>query len=206
LDTTAADAALTEARQGSREALGRLMAECQNYLMLVANRELSDDLRAKAGASDIVQETFLEAQRDFPRFEGASVGDFRLWLRRLLVNNMANEARRFRQTGKRALDREILLDANPNDAANLMLHDDGPSPSRILIDAEEQAELLAALDKLPNHYRDAILMRHRDGLGYAEIGKALGRTPEAARKLWARGVELLQELLEGQEPRVATAD
>jgi RNA polymerase sigma-70 factor (ECF subfamily) len=48
------------ARKGSREALGRLLETCRPYLLLVANNELDRDLQAKAGASDLVQETFIE--------------------------------------------------------------------------------------------------------------------------------------------------
>jgi RNA polymerase sigma-70 factor (ECF subfamily) len=199
-ETLAAAPMLNAARAGSPEALGRLLEEYQNYLLLVAHREIGPDLRAKAGASDIVQETFLEAQRDFHRFEGSTPAEFRGWLRRLLLNNMANVARRFTGTGKRDPRREVVL-GRDDSTAGLQLAADLPTPSRILVAEEEQRELLSAIDRLPSHYRDAILFRHRDGMSYAEIGEKLGRTPEAVRKLWARAVELLQELLEADASR-----
>ncbi len=59
------------AQNGSREALGRLLDGCRQYLLLIANQELHTDLRGKVAPSDIVQETYLDAQRDFPTFEGA---------------------------------------------------------------------------------------------------------------------------------------
>ena len=189
------------ARAGSSEALGRLLEEYQNYLLLVAQREIGDDLRAKAGASDVVQETFLEAQRDFHRFEGATPAEFRGWLRRLLLNNMANVARRYTGTGKRDPRREVVLNRDDS-TVGMQLTGADPTPSRILVAEEEQRELLKAINRLPGHYRDAILFRHRDGMSYAEIGERLGRTPEAVRKLWARAVELLQELLESDASRV----
>jgi RNA polymerase sigma-70 factor (ECF subfamily) len=67
----------------------------------------------------------------------------------------------------------------------------------MLVDAEERQDLFNALARLPDHYRQVILLRHRDGLSYAEIGDIMKRTPEAVRKLWARGIELLQELMGG---------
>lgn len=200
LETIASGPMLNAARAGSSEALGRLLEECQNYLLLVANREIGSDLRAKAGASDIVQETFLEAQRDFHRFEGNTPGEFRGWLRRLLLNNMANVARRYKGTGKRDPRREVVLDRDDSQGP-MQLADAVPSPSRIMVAEEEQRELLEAINRLPEHYRDAILLRHRDGMSYAEIGEKLGRTPEAVRKLWARAIELLQELLEAEASR-----
>ena len=53
---------LAAARTGSSEALGQALQACRGYLLLLAERELDPDLRAKGGASDVVQETFLEAQ------------------------------------------------------------------------------------------------------------------------------------------------
>src|SRR5262249_7550847 len=61
---------LAAARQGSVEALGQLLEVCRPYLLKVANDHLTADLRAKLGASDVVQEAFLEAQRDFGQFSG----------------------------------------------------------------------------------------------------------------------------------------
>src|SRR5262245_37348302 len=61
---------LTEALAGSHEALGHALEGCRGYLLHVAMQELDADLASKAGASDLVQETFLEAQRDFARFQG----------------------------------------------------------------------------------------------------------------------------------------
>ena len=63
---------LEAARAGSKEALGEALEACRNYLLMVANRQLDPQLRVKGGASDLVQETFLEAQRDFGRFQGTS--------------------------------------------------------------------------------------------------------------------------------------
>src|ERR687883_158141 len=92
---------LAEARAGSREALGRVLEACRGYLLLVAERELAPDLRPKGGASDLVQQTFLEAQRDFARFRGDSEEELLAWLRRLLLHNVADFSRRFHGTGKR---------------------------------------------------------------------------------------------------------
>src|SRR5262249_35643200 len=93
---------LAAARAGSREALGQALETCRNYLLLIAGRQLDSDLHAKGGASDLVQETFLEAQRDFGRFQGSSEGELQAWLRQILLNNVANFTRRYRGTGKRA--------------------------------------------------------------------------------------------------------
>src|SRR5262245_4410888 len=103
------------ARGGCREALGRLLQGCRQYLLLVANQQLASDLRNKLGPSDVVQETFLEAQRDFARFHGDSEDELLAWLRTLLLHNLANVRRDYRDTGKRRLDREVPFDQAPPD-------------------------------------------------------------------------------------------
>src|SRR5262249_26022430 len=102
---------LAAARAGSHEALGRALEICRGYLLLGAERQLGTDLRAKGGASDLVQETFLEAQRDFVQFQGTSEEELRAWLQRLLLNNLGNFARRYRATHCREVGREQALEA-----------------------------------------------------------------------------------------------
>src|SRR6516162_6479595 len=102
---------LAAARTGSSEALGQALQACRGYLLLLAKRELDPDLRAKGGASDLVQETFLEAQRDFAHFHGNSAEELRAWLRRLLLNNVANFTRQYRERAKRQVGREVSLEA-----------------------------------------------------------------------------------------------
>src|SRR5581483_10218334 len=102
---------LPEARAGCREALGQVLEAYRTYLLLIANGELDPELRAKGGASDLVQETFLEAHRDFAGFHGDSGEQLQAWLRQLLLHNLANFVRRYRQTDKRQVGREVFLDA-----------------------------------------------------------------------------------------------
>src|SRR6516225_2525174 len=99
------------ARAGSPEALGQVLETFRGYLLLIADREMDPELRAKGGASDLVQETFLEAQRDFARFHGTRAEELRAWLRRLLLNNVANFTRQYRERAKRQVGREIPLEA-----------------------------------------------------------------------------------------------
>src|SRR5262245_33601578 len=94
---------LAAARDGSRDALGKALEACRRYLLDVARHELDVSLQAKGGASDLVQDTFLEAQRAFDRFHGNSGGELRTWLRRLLHHQATKFGRRYRTTQKRRL-------------------------------------------------------------------------------------------------------
>jgi RNA polymerase sigma-70 factor, ECF subfamily len=180
------------AHGGSGEALGRLMENCRRYLLLVANRELDSDLQAKAGASDLVQETFLEAQRDFAQFQGSTEAELLAWFRRILFNNLVNHARRYCETGKRQLAREVSIDAGGS-SSNLarVLDADTSSPSERAMKREEAESTERALERLPEQYRQVIHLRERDGQSFEQIGQLMGRSADAARMLWFRAVEHL---------------
>jgi RNA polymerase sigma-70 factor, ECF subfamily len=188
---------LTAARDGSAEALGRALECYRNYLLLVAQRELDSALQPKAGASDLVQETFLEAQRDFGLFHGASEGELRAWLRRLLLNNVANFTRRYRDTDKRQVGLEQPLEPSSwSGTAGCNLPADTPSPSGHAIGHEQAEALRRALGRLPEEHREVLRLRYEEARSFEEIAQALGRTANAVRKLWARAVGRLRQELE----------
>jgi RNA polymerase sigma-70 factor (ECF subfamily) len=185
---------LAAAQAGSREALGQALETFRAYLLLIADREMDPELRAKGGASDLVQETFLEAQRDFARFHGTSVEELRAWLRRLLLNNVANFTRQYRERAKREVAREVPLEGGGSSherGAGLAANTLSPSGEAL---AQEQAEALArAMERLPSDYRQVLALRHEEQLTFAQIGQHMQRTANAARMLWLRAVERLQK-------------
>jgi RNA polymerase sigma-70 factor (ECF subfamily) len=185
---------LPEARAGSSEALGRLLEACRRYLLLVAERELDPALRPKGGASDLVQETFLDARRGFDRFQGESEAEVLAWLRRLLLNNLVSFTRLYRQTAKRQAGREVGPSFGGSSFLGLDdLAGEAPTPSGRFM-AEEQAESIRrALDRLPEDYRRLLLLRYRDGRSFEEIGREMGRTGNAIRKTWLRAIERLKQ-------------
>jgi RNA polymerase sigma-70 factor (ECF subfamily) len=187
------DRTLAEARGGSSEALGRLLTDCREYLFLLANQKLGTELQGKVSPSDLVQETFLEAQRDFGQFHGGREDELLAWLSRILVNNLANVSRSFRDTQRRALGREVPLhDLNrAPQARDVSL--ETPSPSDKAVAHEELAALERALSRLSERNREAIRLRLEERLTFEQVGDALGCSADAARKLWARAVDLLQK-------------
>ena len=189
---------IAAARGGSDVALGRLMELCRQYLLLVANQELDVDLRAKGGASDLVQETFLEAHRDFRQFHGSTHGEVLAWLRSILRNNLSNFRRQYAGTRMRQIQREFSL--NGLDSRSRLegtLAASSASPSARIAGDEQSAALDCAIVRLPLDYQEVILLRHEQGLSFSEIARLMDRSPEAARKLWTRAVCQLRKELEG---------
>ncbi len=190
---------LAEARAGSLDALGRSLEAHRRYLLAIAERQLGPDLRAKGGASDLVQETFLEAMRDFGQFDGGSPEELRGWLRRVLVHNVGTFARRFRAASKRAVAREVAIGAGGTPDGNENgLVGSTHSPSHLAMEREEAAALRRALGRLPEEYRRVVFLRFEEGRSFEEIGRLIDRSPEAARKVWTRAMERLRKEWEGQ--------
>jgi RNA polymerase sigma-70 factor (ECF subfamily) len=190
------------ARAGSREALGKSLEACRRYLLGIARNEMAPQLQGKGGASDIVQETFLEAQRSFGHFQGKSQAELRAWLRQLLHHRVAKFGRRYRTTQKRRLDRERVLPAD-----HLLQHTNGTrlavltTPSGLMM-ADEQAALLRdAVARLPEEYQRVIALRFGERCSFEEIGQRMQRSANAARLLWLRSIERVKrEMRTSHEP------
>ena len=178
---------LSAARAGSSEALGQALDECRAYLLQIAREELGSELQAKGGASDLVQDTFLEAHRSFGRFHGESTVELRAWLRCLLRHQAARLGRRYRRSQKRRVAREV--------AAGPAMAVDATTPSTQAM-AEEQRQLLhEAIARLPEDHRRVMTLRYLVGLTFEEIGAVMQRSPDAARMLWGRALERLKHEL-----------
>jgi RNA polymerase sigma-70 factor (ECF subfamily) len=183
-------ALLVAAKGGSREALGSLFDLARPDLRSFAERSVAADLRTKASGSDLVQDTLLEAQRLLARFDGTTPDQFRAWLRGVLANKVADFHRRYRRTEKRGVGRERKLsdDGGP-------LEESGPGSE--VSQREQESIVTAAVAGLPAEYRDVIRLRTWDGLPFAEVGRLMGRSEDAARMLWGRAIERLREVLGG---------
>jgi RNA polymerase sigma-70 factor, ECF subfamily len=189
---------LAAARTGSTSDLGRALEACRAYLLLIAESELGSTLRPKAGASDIVQESMIDAQTGFAGFQGRTRNEFIAWVTGILRHNLTDLARRYRGRG-RAVGRECGLPAVDPPAA-------GPTASAIYTADEEQLRLRRAIAGLPDEARLVLAWRQHDRLDWATIGDRLGKSADAARKVWFRAVEQLRTSLRpgSDDDRVTT--
>ena len=182
------------AQAGSQEAMAELVETCRTYLLMVANRELPIGLQGKIAPSDLVQETVVEACRDFSQFGGRSQHELLGWLRRILLNNVTDSYRRYEQTAKRQASREVPLATLGGDRIDLA--GEQTSPSHAAMAQEEQNLLSLAIESLSEVHRQVILLHHSEGLSFQEISRRVNRSAEAVRKLWLRAVKNLQKELE----------
>jgi RNA polymerase sigma-70 factor, ECF subfamily len=157
------------------------------YLRRVAMREWRRSLAAKESVSDLVQESLAAGVRDFTAFEGTTEGEMAAWLRRILLRVMHTKLRKFK-TQKADIARESSQSASE-------VSSDQPTPSEIMNQLEQRIRLEVALQEIAPNYRQVIELHHIEGLTFPEIGNQIGKTAEAARKLWVRGLVALQQRL-----------
>ena len=183
---------LRRARRGDPDALGKIIEACRPYLLKIANDEGDDDVRAKYGASDIVQTACLDAVKQFRTFRGRSSKEMFVWLKTILRHRLHGARDEF-ETDKRHIGNESAFPVDANDGPHALLEAPPTPPEAQLIRNEESDKLERALADLSFQDRMIIELRHKEGQAFAEIARQLSLTEEATRKRWARALENLQK-------------
>jgi RNA polymerase sigma-70 factor (ECF subfamily) len=193
-DALTANELLRQALQGDREVLGRLLEAQRAALHHLAERQLEGRVAARVDASDVIQQTFLEAYRSFPQFAGQDARELVAWLQSILDHNVAAVIRDHTLLQKRTVSRERSLDDSRSGAVSLKqeLEVGLSSPSQKAIRGEEGERLSQALTALPGDQREAVRLRHLEGWALADIAQHLGRTPAATAGLIKRGLQALR--------------
>lgn len=187
---------LARARSGDERAANELFARCRNYLAVVARAQVESWLRAKADASDIVQETLVEANRDLRQFRGSTEGEWLAWLRQILSRNAADFVRRYRGTDKRQQRLEVPLAPPPDHsslAAGLEPRDTGETPTQQIMRLEREIQIADAITRLEPDHQEVIVLRNLERLPFEEVAQRMNRSRPAAQMLWMRAVRKLEE-------------
>ncbi len=208
-DPVPASELITRCRQGDAPAREQLFDRYRNYLHLLAQGQMGRHLRAKCDASDLVQQTLLEAHRDFLAFQGQHEGELLAWLRRILAHNLLNAARHFaarQRDAAREVSLEQLQQGLDRSSLNLgrCLAAGTPSPSQLAAKGEAAVRLADTLTRLPEDYRTVLVLRVFEGLSAEEVARKMGRSAGAVRMLQMRALSALRtelvHLSSGNEP------
>lgn len=199
LQTITVEQLLAGAREGDEAQRDRLFEACRSYLALIARTQVESWLQAKADASDLVQQTLLEAYRGFERFEGRTEAEWLAWLRKIMRHNAADLIRHYRGTDKRQARREIPLQQPGDDSRARGAPEPAgrePTPSQQLVARDRNLQIAAALDQLTPDHREVIVLRNLERLPFDVVAERMGRSRPAVQMLWARAIKKLQETLE----------
>lgn len=167
------------------------------YLRVLARMQIEPKFQAKIDASDIVQQTMLEAHRARDEFRGASDDELRAWLRRIMARNLADEMRKFRRD-KRDAGLEQSLQAALTESSQCLegcLPADDSLPDHRALRNEQLTQLAAAIESLPEDQRQAVTLHHLQRQSAAQVATAMGRTEVSVAGLLRRGMKRLREIL-----------
>lgn len=177
-DPRSDDALLALYGRGDRAAARVLALRLTPVAFRVAQRMLGDG----AEAEDVAQEAMLRLWRAAPGWQPGAA-KVTTWLYRVVVNLSTDRLRR---------RRTVALDDGPEP------EDGRPGAIEGLIEADRAAALDAALMALPERQREAVVLRHLEGLANPEIAAIMGVGVEAVESLVARGKRGLAQMLTGR--------
>jgi RNA polymerase sigma-70 factor (ECF subfamily) len=193
---------LVSALRGEEQARGALLQTYRSYLELLARLEIGRRLQTKIDTSDVVQETFLEAHRNFSNFRGTEEATFVAWLRGILAAKISNLLRHYLGTQGRDIRRERELEINLDQSSQMLdrgLFAQDSTPSRQVSRREQGVLLSQALAQLPDDYREVMIQRHLEERSFPEIAQHMNRSVDSVQKLWVRGLARLRDCLRDSE-------
>lgn len=192
---------LRSARNGDASAAGRLLEKYRSYLRLVADSQIEMALATRADASDLVQESFLDAHRDLADFEGSTEPELLAWLRKILCRNVVDQIRHHgaqRRDWRRDGSLEAMVERSSaaiHEALGRGIETPGVQAAR----QEQAVQFAEALQELKPEYREVIVLRSFLGLTHPQVAERLGRSEGAVRMLWTRALESLRNVLKSLE-------
>jgi RNA polymerase sigma-70 factor (ECF subfamily) len=195
-DSLAPSGRLEAMRQGDVEVQGKVLENYRRWLGLLARLQLDSGLYGRLDPSDVVQQTMVEAIRALPQFRGTTEAELVAWLREILARVLGHEVRRYRGTAKRDLAREVSLDAQLAQTSQRLgnvLAADTSTPSQQAIHREREVLLADALARLPEDYREVIILRNLEDLSHEEVARRMNRNVGAVRMLWVRALTRLRK-------------
>jgi RNA polymerase sigma-70 factor (ECF subfamily) len=198
-DSGATEGLLAAAGGGNTAAWGQLLNRHRDRLRRMLALRLDDRLRGRVDASDVLQETFIEASQRLPDYLARPDLPFYLWLRFLAGQRLLITHRRHLGTRQRDAGREVPLDRGMPEASSAalaarLLGREG-RPSEAVVREEIRLRLQDALNVMDPLDREVLALRHFEQLSNAETARVLGVREAAASKRYIRALDRLRDIL-----------
>ena len=187
-----------QARIGNSAAQDKLFQQLRPYLMMIANTQLDQQLHAKLGPSDIVQQSMLRAFQELPQYRGTTDAEFKAWLRQILINE-TRLARRGFAANKRDLRREQRLDAIASSDESQDPFDGALTPASRTLADEQSAAVQRLIGLLPESYQTVIRLRNWEEFTFEEIATRMGMSVSGVAKIWYRALVEIQLLYQREK-------
>jgi len=199
-DISDPDDLLRRAGGGDQDAVAALFAIHRERLEQMVRPRMDRRLQGRIDASDVLQETYLEAARRVGEFAREPTTSVYLWLRFLTAQKLVDLARRHLGSKMRDAGQEISLyrGALPQASSVCLaaqLLGDFTSPSRAVIRAETQLRVQEALNSMDPIDREVLALRHFELLSNGEVAQVLGLTKAAASNRYVRALKRMKDVL-----------
>lgn len=182
-------------RRGEADALAALLDYYRPRLRQMVRLRIDRQLAARVDPSDVIQEVYLDAQRQIQTYLEQNKVVFYVWLRGLAGQRLSNLRREHLHAKCRTAWREVALPAESSIMLAERLLAGGSSPSRALMKKELRRRVQHALEKLQPDDREVILMRHFEEMSNREVAQAVGLSPSGATMRYGRALFRLKEIL-----------
>jgi RNA polymerase sigma-70 factor (ECF subfamily) len=199
-DASDSELLLDRARAGDDDAVNRLLVKNRRRLRSVIGVRLDPRLASRVDPSDVVQETLLEAHRQFDEYLRTEPLPVFPWLRRVAFQKLLQLERKHLASGKRSIHREDQFGSMLSDesvarlARRLLSSESGPVHRLVL--AEQKTRVRAALEQLAETDRELLVMHYMERLAFDEIGSILGLRDSALKMRHLRALKRLRSLLD----------
>lgn len=195
MDSDTLNNLIAAAKSGDSTARDRLLAESRSYLGTLAQARIEPWMKAKFDASDLIQQTMIEAHEALDQFDGDSEAAWKAWLKKMMQHNVQDAVRHYKQADKRDVRRERRADVSNDDGQRMQIAGDDPTASRLAANEERDSELLQAVAALPEDYRRVLVLRTIEKRSFEEVAEQMDRSVPATQMLWTRAVRKLEESL-----------
>jgi RNA polymerase sigma-70 factor (ECF subfamily) len=196
------DQLLAEVSRGDSSARSQLLDRHRDRLRHMVAVRMDRRLAARFDPSDVVQEVLLEADRHLADYLEHRPLPFYPWLRQFAMNRLIDLHRRHLHAGRRSVSREEmpgppLPDESADELVRRLFARDS-SPSARLEREETRQQVRAALEQLPLHDREVLVLRHLEQLPTPQIAAILGVSEGAVYTRHLRALKRLGESLKGR--------
>ena len=204
-DSPPLDSLITEARSGESEALDKLLSRYRHFIsLLVRARFRGGRMAARVDNSDIVQDVLLRVAGHIGTFEGSNQLAWEAWLRRIAEREVLRQVDHHLGAARRDAGREQRAgmggagDEGPSQVLAAWLVASITSPSLAAVRKERGVLLADALARLPEDYRELLILRHIEERSFDEIAVRMERSSGAVRTMWVRALRKLREAVDAE--------
>jgi RNA polymerase sigma-70 factor, ECF subfamily len=203
---TQASESLADSSEESTEGFANRIDDFRSYLNLMARMQLDRRLQSKMDASDIVQQTMLQAHRAQANFRGSSDRQLAAWLRQILARNVYHASRDFQRDKRDVRNERSIENAMDNSAVRVeaWLSADQTGPAAKAVKNEQVLMLANSLESLDEAKRIAVELHYLQGWKLAEIAQQMDRSVSGVAGLVQRGLQELKQIMDVDFPRHST--